>query len=112
MARSIRRYRQARQPDDAGLPEVSISDPVHPDVSVPERSYSFGGINSPSISCGGGGRQEPANGSYYLRALPRLDSSGGGGGGINQAKSDCSSRYSVDAEQMAARYQDDLRPPV
>ena len=109
MARSIRRYRQARmcQPDDAELPEMSISDPMHLGVSVPERSYSVGSrpFASQPFGLGGGNNSgrtpsiASSESSHALRALPR-------------AKSDCSSLYSVDTEHMAAQYRDNLRSPV
>ena len=114
MARSIRRYRQARmrQLDDAELPEMSISDPMHLGVSVPERSYSVGsrsfasqpfGLGGSGGSGGNNSGRTPSiassESSHALRALPR-------------AKSDCSSLYSVDTERMAAQYRDNLRSPV
>ena len=101
-----------RQLDDAELPEMSISDPMHLGVSVPERSYSVGsrsfasqpfGLGGSGGSGGNNSGRTPSiassESSHALCALPR-------------AKSDCSSLYSVDTERMAAQYRDNLRSPV
>lgn len=118
MARSIRRYRQARmhQLDDAELPEMSVSDPMHLGVSVPERSYSVGSRSFAGQSSGLGGSGSGSGGGIGGNNSGRTPSTSSSSSNalraLPQTKSDCSSLYSVDTEQMAAQYRDNLRLPV